>query len=231
MNISEAGSEGDVLRSLEAVFKAASVMIVELVLVLRIDILSANLPEERMELILVSVLLEIVEELYLFGVSLEVGPYIPVDGNNDLALEILGHSQNVDGGHLVLHSVGVLTEGAEGHINVIILAVLCKVDREMRVAGVIDVSAGGLEEIVDGLLVHVGRAYAGEILSVGTGGVCGDDAGPVNACKNDIRIRRGPDDRLHIGILEKPCVFFCIRSVERGVERNLLGAVHLGELV
>lgn len=32
MNISEAGSEGDVLRSLEAVFKAASVMIVELVL-------------------------------------------------------------------------------------------------------------------------------------------------------------------------------------------------------
>ena len=54
-----------------------------------------------------------------------------------------------------------------------------------RVAGVVDVAAGGLDQVVDGLLVHVGRADAGQLLAVGAGGVRGHDAGAVKAVKGD----------------------------------------------
>ena len=56
---------------------------------------------------------------------------------------------------------------------------LGKVDGVVGVTGVVDVAAGGLDEVVDGLLIHVGRALAGELLAVGTGGVGGDQDGAV----------------------------------------------------
>ena len=59
----QAGPERNVLRRLEAVLEASSVVIVDLVLVLRIGVLAADLPEEGMELVFISVLLEVVEEL------------------------------------------------------------------------------------------------------------------------------------------------------------------------
>ena len=73
---------------LEAVLKASSVMIVNLILVLGIGVLSAYLPEERMELVLVSVLLEIIQQLNLVAVCLEVGPYVPVNRDNNLTPRI-----------------------------------------------------------------------------------------------------------------------------------------------
>ena len=138
-----------------------------------------------MELVFVAVLLEVVEQPDLLAIRLEVGPYVPVDGHDHLALQVLGHAQHVDGGHLVLHADGVLAEGAEGHVDVVVLAVLGEVDGEVAVAGVVDVAAGGLDQVVDGLLVHVGGALAGQLLPVGAGGVGGDDAGAVKAVQAD----------------------------------------------
>ena len=116
---------------LEAVLKASSVMIVNLILVLGIGVLSAYLPEERMELILVSVLLEIIQNLDLVAVSLEVGPYVPVNRNNNLTPQVLSHTKDIDGCHLILHTDGVLTEGTKGNIDIIILTMLCKVNGEV----------------------------------------------------------------------------------------------------
>ena len=119
---------------LEAVLEASAVVEIDLILVLRINVLAANLPEERMELVFVAILLEIVENLDLFAVCLEVGPNIPVDGYDNLALKILCHTENVYGGHLVLHTDRVLAEGTECNINVMILAMLCEINGEMRIS-------------------------------------------------------------------------------------------------
>lgn len=138
---------------LEAILEAAAVMAVDLVL--GTYVLAAHLPEEGMELVLVAILLEVVQYADFFTVSLEVGPNVPVDGDNHLAAQVLCHTQHIDGGHLVLHTDGVLTEGAEGHINVVVLAVLCKINGEVGVAGVADVAAGGLDQVVDCLVIHI----------------------------------------------------------------------------
>ena len=181
----EAGAVGDVLGRFEAVRKASGVVVIELILVLGIGVLASHLPEEGVELVLVAVLLEVVEEFDLLAVGLEVGPHVPVDRNNHLAPQVLRHAQDVGGGHLVLHTDGVLAEGAEGHVDVVVLAVLGEVDGEMGVAGVVDVAAGGLDQVVDRLLVHVRGADAGELLPVRAGGVGGDDAGAVEAVQAD----------------------------------------------
>ena len=122
---------------LEAVLKSSSVMIINLILILRVGVLSAHLPEERMELILVAVLLEIIQKLNLLAVRLEVGPHIPVNRNDYLALQILSHAQHVDRCHLILHADRILAKGAERHVNIIVLSMLCEVNGEMRIAGVI----------------------------------------------------------------------------------------------
>ena len=119
---------------LEAVFKASSVVVVHLILVLRIGVFSAHLPEERMELILVAILLEIIKQTDLFAVCLEVRPYVPVNRNYYLTLQVLSHTKHVDGAHLILHTDGVLSKGAEGHVDIVILAVLCEVNGEMRIS-------------------------------------------------------------------------------------------------
>ena len=160
-------------------------MVVDLVLVHGIGVLAAHLPEEGVELVLVAVLLELVEQLDLLAVGLEVGPHVPVDGHHHLAPQVLRHAQDVGGGHLVLHADGVLAEGAEGHVDVVVLAVLGKVDGEVGVAGVVDVAAGGLDQVVDSLLVHVRGALAGQFLPVRAGGIGGDDAGAVEAVQAD----------------------------------------------
>ena len=138
-----------------------------------------------MELVLVAVLLEVPQQLDLLAVGLEVGPHIPVDGHDHLALQVLGHAQHVHAGHLVLHADRVFAERAEGHVDVVVLAVLGEVDGEVAVAGMVDVAAGGLDQVVDGLVVHVGRALSGQLLAVGAGGVGGDDAGAVKAVQAD----------------------------------------------
>ena len=141
--------------------------------------MSANLPEEGMELVLVAVLLELIKHPDLLAVRGEVGPDVPMDGNDHLAAQVFRHPQHVDGGHLVLHADGVLSEGGEGHVHVIVLAVLGKVDGKMAVAGVIDVPARGPQQIVDGLIVHIRGALARQLLPVRAGGVRRNDAGTV----------------------------------------------------
>ena len=108
-----------------------------------------------------------------------------MDGDDHVAAQRLGHAQDVHGGHLVLHAHGVLTKGAKGHVDVVILAMLGEVDGVVRVTGVVDVAARGLHQVVDGLLVHVGRADTGQLLAVGTGGVGGHQDGAVKAVERD----------------------------------------------
>ena len=55
---------------LEAVLEASSVVIVQFILILRIRILAAYLPEEWVELVLVVVFLEVVQNLNLLAVCL-----------------------------------------------------------------------------------------------------------------------------------------------------------------
>ena len=160
-------------------------MVVNLILILRIGILAAYLPEERVEFVFVAVLLEIIEQLNLLAVRLEVGPYVPVNRNYDLALQVLSHTQHIDRSHLVLHTDGVLSKGAECHVDIVILAVLCKVDGEMGISGVIDVSARSLHQVVYCLVVHIGRAYAGQLFSVLAGVVCSYDTGTVKAVQSN----------------------------------------------
>ena len=102
-----------------------------------------------------------------------------------IALEAFGHAQDVDGGHLVLIANRVLAERAERDVHVVVLAVLGEVDGEVGIAGVIDVAAGRLEQIVDGLVVHVRRALAGQLLAVRALRVSGDDAGAVKRVERD----------------------------------------------
>ena len=170
---------------LEAVFEAAAMMIVDLVLVLRIDIATADLPEERMEPILVAILLEIIDELDLIAVRLEVRPHIPVDRTDHLASQILCHAQDVNGGHLILHADRILTERTKRDVNVVVLAMLCEVDREVRVARMVDVAAWRLQEIVDRLLIHIRRTLACQFLPIGSRRIRRHDAGTVKAVKRD----------------------------------------------
>ena len=113
------------MRCFKAIFKSSAVMVIYFILILWIHIFSADLPEERMELIFISVFLKIVKNFYFIAVSLEVCPYIPVDRYNNLASQILCHSQNVNGCHFVLHTDRVLTKRTKCNINIIILSVFC----------------------------------------------------------------------------------------------------------
>ena len=101
--------------------------------------------------------------------------------NDYLAAKVLGHTQNIDGGHLILHAHRVLSEGTKGHINIVILAVLCKVDRKMRVAGVVNISSRSLYQIVHGLVIHIRRTYSRKLFSVFACIIRGYNAGTVKA--------------------------------------------------
>ena len=151
---------------LETVFKTPAMMIVNLILILRINVFPAYLPEEWMKFIFISVLLKIVEQFNFFAICLEIGPNIPVDRDNHLALQVLRHTENIYGSHLILHADGIFSKGAECYINVMIFAVFCKVNGEVGVSGVVNVSAGSLYEIVHSLFIHVGRTYAGKLFSI-----------------------------------------------------------------
>ena len=96
---------------LEAVLKASSVVVVDLVLILRIGVLAAHLPEEGMELVLVAILLEIVQKLDLLAVRLEIRPYIPVNRDDNLALQVLSHAQHLS---LIHISLSLELDGTEG---------------------------------------------------------------------------------------------------------------------
>ena len=102
-----------------------------------------------------------------------------MDWHNNLALQIFRHTQHIDGCHLILHTDGILTERTKRHINIVVLAVFRKVDGEMGVAGMIDVAARRLHQIVDSLIIHICRAYPRQLFPVGTCGISGHDTGPV----------------------------------------------------
>ena len=118
---------------LEAILESPTVMVVDLILILWIDVAAPHLPEKWMELILITIFLEIIQQLDLVAVSLEIRPYIPVNWNNDLALEILSHAQDIHRGHLVLHADWILAEGAERYIDIVVLAMFRKINGEMRI--------------------------------------------------------------------------------------------------
>ena len=119
---------------LEAVFKASTVVEVRFFLVSGVNIFSAYLPEEGMEAIFIPVFFKVVEQFDFLAVSLKVGPYIPVDRNNDFAAKILRHTEHIYGSHFILHSNRIFTEGSKGDINIKIFAVFCKVNGEVRVS-------------------------------------------------------------------------------------------------
>ena len=79
-----------------------------------------------MELVLVSVLLEIIQQLDLVAICLEVGPYVPVNRDNNLTPQVLSHTKDIYRAHLILHTDGVLTEGADrGFIDEDTLGRMC----------------------------------------------------------------------------------------------------------
>ena len=85
-------------------------MEVNFIFVAGIHVVAADLPEERVEFVFVAIFLEFVEEFNFFAIGLEVGPNVPMDGDDDFALEVFGHTKNVDGSHFVLHTDGVFAE-------------------------------------------------------------------------------------------------------------------------
>ncbi len=166
---------------LETVLKTAAMMVVNLILIHRIDITATDLPEERMEFVLVAVLLEVVEQLDFVAIRLEVRPDIPVNWYDDLALEILRHAQDIDGCHLVLHANRILAKRSESNIDIVILAMFGKINRKVRVTRVVNVAArqkigrehnflSGTIDKIDTLITCPG-ASADEIKNLRTHGV------------------------------------------------------------
>ena len=66
-----------------------------LVLIHRIGILAADLPEERMEGVFVAILLEVVKQANFLAIRRKVGPDVPVDRNDHLAAQVFRHAQHV----------------------------------------------------------------------------------------------------------------------------------------
>ena len=79
----------------------------------------------------------------------------------------------------------ILTIGTKSHIYIIIFAVLCKVNGEVRVTGVIDISARSLNQVVYCLIIHIGGANACQLFSVLAGIICGNDTGTVKAVQSN----------------------------------------------
>ena len=69
----------------KTVLESAPMVIVNLILILWIDIASADLPEERMKTVLVPIFLEIIEKFDLLTIRLKVRPHIPVNRTDDFA--------------------------------------------------------------------------------------------------------------------------------------------------
>ena len=73
---------------LEAVLETAAMVIIQLVLVHRVGVLAADLPEERVELVFVARLFEVVDKTDLFAVGLEVRPDVQWMGITTLHLRL-----------------------------------------------------------------------------------------------------------------------------------------------
>ncbi len=93
----------------------------------------------------------------------------------------------------------------------------------------VNVAARSLDQVVDCLLVHVGRALAGQLFAVRTRGVGGDDAGAVKAVKaDDLDVLLNLDDVARLydrAALSRntpvhPCVDGLLRADER--DRNFI---------
>ena len=136
-----------------------------------------------MELIFISVFLKIVKNFYFIAVSLEVCPYIPVDRYNNLASQILCHSQNVNGCHFVLHTDRVLTKRTKCNINIIILSVFCKINGKMGISGMINVSTWCLYQIVYCFIIHISWANTCQFFSVWSCRICCYNTGSVKGIK------------------------------------------------
>lgn len=94
--ILQAGAKRDILRIFEAIFEAAAVVEVDFILVARIHVIAAYLPEERVEFVFVAIFFELVKEFNFFAVRLEVCPHIPMNGDDDFAFEVFGHTEDID---------------------------------------------------------------------------------------------------------------------------------------
>lgn len=80
--------------------------------------------------------------------------------------------EDVDGGHLVLVTNGVLAIGAKGHVDLVLRRAWQSGRSSVRVTRVVDVPARGLDCVVDRLIIHGGDG-AGQRL------VRGNQDGPV----------------------------------------------------
>ena len=169
--------------------ESSVVMISEFILVIRIYIVAADFPEERMELVVQTVFSHLPDDLDLVDIRLEVAPYIVMDRDDDLAVESFRHTKNVCALHLVLDAYRVQTESRGSDIDVVVLAVFREVDGIMGIAGMIDVAAGCLDQEVNSLLIHIQRAFAVKLFTVSACGVCGNKDGPVKSVQSyDLKI-------------------------------------------
>lgn len=132
-------------------------MIFQIVFVLRPDELAANLPDKRFETVLEPVLFHIPQHADLLRICLEIRPNIVVEGDHDLGVQRFRHAQDVCAGHLVSNAARVLAVGAEGDIDLMIVAVLGVIVGVVGIAAVIKVAARRFEQVVDRPQVHAVR--------------------------------------------------------------------------
>ena len=130
-------------------------MVLQLIFIGRVGKFSSNLPQIGFEFIFQPVFFHLPEDLDLHRIRLEIGPDIVMNGNYHLTIETLGHAQDIHRGHFVGHAARVLSIGAKGHIDLVIIAMLGIVIGVVRVTAVISIAARGFDQVVDCQQIHL----------------------------------------------------------------------------
>ena len=139
------------------------------VLVVREDELAADLPDVGLEFVFQAILLHVPQHGDFHRVGHEVGPDVVVEGDDHLGVQGLGHAQDVGGSHLVGDAARVFAVRTQGHVDLVLVAVLGVAIGVMRIAAVIEVAARRLDQIVDRHQIHVDRHLALGGLLLGQG--------------------------------------------------------------
>ena len=142
-----------------------------------------------MELIIQTILFHIIKHADFIDIGHKIRPYIIMDRNHNFSTQSLCHTKDIHRGHLISHTYRVLPIGTKRYIHIIILAMLCKINRIMGISAVVDISSRRPEQIIYCLIIHICRADPGQFLPVLTGIIGRHQAGSVKGIQsNDLNI-------------------------------------------
>ncbi len=119
------------------IVETAEMMVFDLVFVIRISEVTADFPDEWFEFVLQTVLAHVPEDEDLFGIGLEVGPQIMMIRDDDLAVEIFCHPEDIAGSHLVGDASRVFAIGTESDIDLVFVSVFCVHVSKVGVTGIL----------------------------------------------------------------------------------------------